>query len=98
MPDWVPKPDADAATYFNTVITAIEADEAGFGTTSTVSGALRTKLTAYTTALSASDAAKATASNAVSTKDAARATLEGQLRPLVQQIQANPAVTDAMRT
>jgi type 1 fimbria pilin len=97
MPDYIPKPDNSAQAFINTVTTALEADEAAFGITPAQSAAVRAALTAFSNALVAANNAKGAANVAVADKDAKRRALEDLLRPLVQQIQVNPAVTDAAR-
>lgn len=97
MPDYIPKPDFEAAAYLDTMLDALEANEVNYGFIADDFAAVRVLLTAFVNALNASNAAKGTAQVAVAAKDTARADLEAALRPLVAQIQVNPIVEDADR-
>jgi hypothetical protein len=97
MPDYIPKPDQDAAAYLDTLVSALEADEMAYGITAAQSLALRAAHTAFEDALNVSSTKKGEAQIAVADKDTARTSLEQQLRPIVAQIQVNPIVTDASR-
>jgi hypothetical protein len=97
MPDYIPKPDQEAVAYTETLITALEADEAAFGITAAQSLALREAHTAFEDSLNVSNTKKGEAQIAVADKDTKRTALEAALRPIVAQIQVNPIVTDANR-
>lgn len=96
--DWFPKPDTEANALADRIVTAIEADEVAFGLVPADTLRLRAKVAAFAAALVAADAAKAQQNIAVAAKDAARKELEDDLRPTVQRVQVNPAVTDETRT
>jgi hypothetical protein len=98
MPDYLPKPDVEFAAKAEQIIAALEADEAAYGVLPANTLALRTELNQFTAALADSNAAKAASTIAVGNKDTQRADVENLLRPLVQQIQVNPNVTDAQRS
>lgn len=98
MPDWIAKPDVDFQAQMNAVVTALEADEAGYGLVADDTLALRAAVTDFTTKLGAADVAKAASNVAVAAKDASREALEAAIRPTVAQIQVNPVVTDAKRS
>jgi hypothetical protein len=97
MPDYIPKPDGESQSYTDVLIAALELDEAAFGITVAQSLALREAHTRFEDALNAANTAKGAAQVAVAAKDTARTALEQLLRPIVAQIQVNPAVTDADR-
>jgi hypothetical protein len=97
MPDYIPKPDQEAAAYLDTMVDALEANEVAYGFIAGDFAAVRVLHTAFVDALEASNTKKGEAQIAVASKDAARLDLEAALRPLVAQIQVNPVVEDAAR-
>jgi hypothetical protein len=97
MPDYIPKPDGEMAAFTETVIAALEADEAAYGLVAAQTLALRAAQTAFTGSLTNSNTKKAEAQIAVADKDSKRQELEDALRPIVAQIQVNPIVTDELR-
>jgi hypothetical protein len=97
MPDYIPKPDTEALVYTDNLIAALEANEVSYGGVAAEFDPLRVLHTTFENALNAGNTAKADAQVAVAAKDTARSDLEAALRPVVQQIQVNPAVTDASR-
>jgi hypothetical protein len=97
MPDYIPKPDGEAVAYTETLITALESDEAAYGITAAQSLALRAAHTDFENSLNVSNTKKGEAQIAVADKDTKRTALEAALRPIVAQIQVNPVVTDPLR-
>jgi hypothetical protein len=97
MPDYIPKPDGEAVAYTETLITALESDEAAYGITAAQAIALRAAHTEFENSLNVSNTKKGAAQIAVADKDTKRTALEAELRPIVAQIQVNPAVEDAAR-
>jgi hypothetical protein len=97
MPDFIPKPDVDAAAYIGNMLAVIDANEVNYGLVAGDVADHVAALAAFNTAIADVAAKKASLANSVATKDAARATLEGLVRPTVAQIQVNPTVTDASR-
>ncbi len=97
MPDYIPKPDREAVAKIAAVLVALAAAPVDYGVIAADVTALQAKLDDFSAALDGADAAKAAAQIAVSDKDGARKALEEAFRPVIQQIQTNPAVTDAKR-
>jgi hypothetical protein len=97
MADYIPKPDAEAATYLENTANVLGDTPVPYGLTAAEGTALVNAAGAFRGALQDVDATKATLATMVATKDAKRATMEDLLRGAVQRIQVNPAVTDAMR-
>jgi hypothetical protein len=97
MPDYIPKPDGEAVAYTDSLITALQADEASYGLLAGQALELRAAHTAFEDALNFSNTKKGEAQIAVASKDTKRTALEQALRPIVAQIQVNPIVTDPVR-
>jgi hypothetical protein len=97
MSDYIPKADVDAAALIGNMLTVIDATEADYGLTAGDVAAHVAALGDFNDGIADVAAKKAALATAVSTKDAARETLLGLVRPTVAQIQVNPAVTDAAR-
>ncbi len=95
--DWFPKPDDQAANRAAQIIAVLNANAAALGITAAEMASLTAARDEFTTALTASDTALANSKVKVATKNQERRELEDLLRPLVQRVQLNPALTDQMR-
>ena len=97
MPDYFPSPDAEFNVWLQNFLTYANANLAGLDLTAADLTPLQTADTSWNSAYAAHVAAQAQAQSARQTKDDARSDVEEALRPLVNQIQSTPAVTDSQR-
>jgi hypothetical protein len=98
MPDYIPKPDSEAIVFFDRAIDALELTPANYGIVAADATALRTSLEAFDDSYNAAQDAENSRVAAVAEKNTARAAFEAAFRPLVQQLQVNPAVSDESKT
>ncbi|MBV9470318.1 MAG: hypothetical protein JOZ57_13860, partial [Abitibacteriaceae bacterium] len=98
MNDYLPRKDADALTFVTTLAATLAANPASYGLTANDVTPLTNKANELGQALQDVDALKSAASAGVAHKEDIRAALESLVRPLVAQIQANPAVTAQLKT
>jgi hypothetical protein len=95
--DSIPPTDPDFHTWVGPFSTYVAANAAAMGVdpadATALTGAVSTWNTAYPAHKSASNSATAARTN----KDNARSGVEDVARPLIQQLQASPKVTDAQR-
>jgi hypothetical protein len=96
--DPIPPKDADFDHWVVAFAAYIAANGTTMGIKAPVMSALASGVTAWTHAYAATTNPATVTSTAVSVKNEARATLETLLRPLLRQIQADPATTNDMRT
>jgi hypothetical protein len=89
--------DADFSVFLQNFLTYASANLAALGLVAADLTPVQTANTAWGPAYSAHIAAQAAAQAAREQKDGARQAVEDALRPLVNQIQATPTVTDAQR-
>ncbi|HEY5043936.1 MAG TPA: hypothetical protein VIK53_18340 [Verrucomicrobiae bacterium] len=97
MPDYIPNSDADFDNWLALFLAYLTANTAALGLTPNDLAPLTAAAAGWAAAFPASETAQAAASAAAVSKDHARATAEAVARPLVQQLQASPLVTDAQR-
>lgn len=95
--DYIPTGDAEFHGWFGNLNDYANANAADLGLTPDQTLALTNAYTVWKTAFPAHTTASAAASAAKTNKDAARDAAETVLRPLVQQLQASPNVTDDQR-
>jgi len=98
MPDYIPTADADFDNWLGLFAAYVTANTAALGLTPNDIAPLTAAATGWTAAFPANETAQAAASAAAISKDHARTTAETAARPLVQQLQASPLVTDAQRS
>jgi hypothetical protein len=98
MPDYIPTSDADFDNWLGLFAAYITANAAALGLTPNDIAPLTAAVTGWDAAFPANETAQASASAAAISKDHSRATAETVARPLVQQLQASPLVTDAQRS
>ncbi len=96
--DYIPHPDGEFDAWQDNFITYASANAAALGLDPLIDIApLTAAQTTWTTERAANTAAQAAAESARQAKDAARAGLEGVIRPLVARLQSSAAVDDAER-
>lgn len=95
--NYIPRPDAAFAAWVNQYTGAVESWWADQGFDPAELNALTKALTDWNAAFAAHTAAQAAAQGARQTKDAARAVLEKEVRPVTNFVQANPLTTNADR-
>jgi predicted phage tail protein len=98
MPDFIPAPDPDFHDWVVPFNAYVNTNMATLGLTATDVAPLTAAVNDWTVAYPAHKTAAAAATGAKTTKDQARAAIEGVARPLVQQLQASNKVTDAQRS
>jgi hypothetical protein len=98
MPDYIPTSDADFDNWLGLFAAYVTANAAALGLTPNDIAPLTAATTGWDAAFPANETAQAAASAAAISKDHSRATAETVARPLVQQLQASPLVTDAQRS
>jgi hypothetical protein len=96
--DWVKKSDVEFKAQMDALLAYMVANEVALGFADLDFANIEAARVAFNASLADADAAKAAAGNAVAAKEAARGTLEGLIRPVIMQIQVNPAVTNETRT
>jgi hypothetical protein len=97
MADFIPRPDNEFSTFANTFVSYVSAHAVALGVPAGMVTSLTDALAAWTDDFAAHQTAQTAALAAKATKDTARETLEGLIRPAAQVIQANPAVTNEQR-
>jgi hypothetical protein len=97
MPDYIPTSDADFDNWLDLFAAYVTANAAALGLTPNDIAPLTAAAAGWDAAFPANETAQAAASAAAISKDHSRATAETVARPLVQQLQASPLVTDAQR-
>jgi hypothetical protein len=95
--DNIPHPDPEFDGFFDQIHTYITANAADLGLTPDQLPPLAAAKTTWDTAYPAHKTAASAAGGAARTKEHARSGAEQLLRPIIQQIQANPKVTDEQR-
>ncbi len=97
MADYIPKADREALAAVSASTNYIEANAAALGVSAADAAALVANRDDFSVKLNDSDAKKIALATSVWLKDASRATMENLYRNVVQRVQLNPDVTDAMR-
>jgi hypothetical protein len=97
MADFIPGTDAGVLSFATNYSTVITANAVALGLTASQATLLATKVSGYSTSLSASTDPSTRGPATVLAKDTARRDLVAYVRTLARIIQANPAVTDAQR-
>jgi hypothetical protein len=95
--DYIPTSDAEFHTWFGNLHDYATDNAAALGLTPDQTAALTNAYNTWKTAFPAHTTASAAAGAAKTNKDGARDAAETVLRPLVQQLQASPTVTDDQR-
>jgi hypothetical protein len=98
MPDYIPNGDADFNNWIVPFVAYVTANAAALGLTPNDLAPLTAAANGWNAAFPANETAQAAASAAAISKDHARTIAEGVVRPLVQQLQSSPLVTDAQRS
>ena len=97
MPDYIPTSDADFDNWLDLFAAYVTANTAALGLTPNDIAPLTAAATGWDAAFPANETAQAAASAAAISKDHARTAIESLTRPLIQQLQASPKVTNAQR-
>jgi hypothetical protein len=97
MSDYLPKLDRELSQWMTAFLTALNDHAQLPGLSAADRAALEAAAQEYQTALSAHTAAVNAARAARRTRDTAKDAMKKMIRPIVRQIQANPATTDALR-
>ena len=95
--NYIPPKDADALTYLTTLAGVLAAAPASYGLVAADVTPITNKVNEFGQALQDVDTLKTASTAGVQHKDDVRAALENLVRPIVAQIQANPAVTDQLK-
>ena len=95
--DNIPHPDEAFNLFVGPFSTYASVNAVALGLATADTAALATAVGNWSTAFPIHNAAVITAQTTQTAKDAARTNVETLLRPMIQQIQANPKVTDAQR-
>jgi hypothetical protein len=98
MPDLIPPNDEDFSVFMTTFVNYVAAHAVAVGVAAGTATALSAALLDFTDSLTAHQTAQTAALSARATKDTKRVALTELARPAIQMIQANPAVTDEVRT
>jgi len=98
MPDFIPHADEEFHTFINTFVNYVSAHAVNLGVPPATATALSNALLVWTDSLAAHDTAQIAATSARTTKDSARDALTIITRTTARSIQANPTVTDEVRT
>ncbi|HUZ07145.1 MAG TPA: hypothetical protein VMV89_06620, partial [Candidatus Paceibacterota bacterium] len=95
--DAIPPKDPEFNDWFENLFGFAIPNAAALGLTDDQTKPLTDAHTRWTTAYPATQTAEAAYHASVTVKNQARAAVEGIIRPLVQQLQTNPNVTDEQR-
>jgi len=98
MADFIPHADEEFNTFINTFVSYVAAHAANLGVPPATATGLSNALLVWTDSLAAHDTAQIAATSARTTKDSARDALTIIARTTARSIQANPTVTDEVRT
>src|SRR5436190_3945083 len=98
MPDFIPDGEEDFNNFINTFVNYVSAHAVNLGVPPATATALSNALLVWTDSLAAHDTAQIAATSARTTKDSARDALTIITRTAARSIQANPTVTDEVRT
>jgi len=98
MPDFIPHADEEFNTFINNFVNYVSAHAVNLGVPPATATALSNALLVWTDSLAAHDTAQIAATSARTTKDSARDALTIITRTTARSIQANPTVSDEVRT
>lgn len=98
MPDFIPTADEDFSVFVNNFVNYVAAHAVNLGVAPATATALSNGLLLWTDSLAAHETAQIAATSARTVKDSARDALTIITRTTARQIQANPTVTDEVRT
>jgi hypothetical protein len=98
MPDFIPHADEEFNTFINTFVNYVSAHAVNLGVPPATATALSNAFLVWTDSLAGHDTAQIAATSARTVKDSARDALTIITRTIARSIQANPTVTDEVRT
>lgn len=97
MPDYIPKADREAEAAMRRTVAWLGNNGEALGLDVPTREGLFERLNVFTDRLNVVDVAKGTLQTRVNEKDTARSNLETEFRRVIQTLQLNPLLTDAMR-